>query len=419
MEEKTRGNDFDISQHTGGKDVTKARHLSCAIKCLIIIIIGILACAWLCISENQALNDILKIPRNKFLFAVIGIMCIAVLAAFGIIVPDKSEGLNSLFNFIELSWIKHFAKNHPDIKDKKKEEKNQAAESMLKAHPLSLPQRTGYFLIYVLAGILAVGIAYFYSAWFYSIKEPPEPEPPGSTTTVPVTAMTDPVTEPTTYTMTVTETEPVTTPPETTTHTEKTTSPPPPPPPTEPPVTTTTDPLIYADNYTYTYISTLSGGEKTTETVIGKAIVGYAGADSDSVVKIQTLDIPDDVAIINDYAFQYCKIHELNLKNVKIIGQSAFGENSDFSVVHLPVNLRYIGAQAFFSTTTVRTFFLNQGWDPFLDSVCFGTPDPFGRPDKIVICETDGTGGYDVGECTENILEWIDAITQGTTEPNS
>ena len=160
-------------------------------------------------------------------------------------------------------------------------------------------------------------------------------------------------------------------------------------------------------------MSTLSNGEKTTATITGKAIVGYRGTDL-STVEIEELVIPDDVVIIGNDAFQNCIIHKLTLgSNVKAIGDSAFGDSSDFDTVSLPQTLRYIGAQAFFSADTFRTFYLNDGKYQFTDRMRFGTPDPFGKPEIIEITEGEADDSDYREKCKDIVLKYVDEILHG------
>lgn len=141
------------------------------------------------------------------------------------------------------------------------------------------------------------------------------------------------------------------------------------------PETTTTGYFIFEDNYSYTYLSDLGNGETTFETITGTAIRGFNSLPDENL-----LIIPDQVTIIDDFAFYGCKIKSLILSNsVQVIGNDAFMDCTELLEITLTPNLRYIGDEAFSiqNYEKERFIYLYADITDFLTQIRFGT-NPFG-----------------------------------------
>ena len=406
-EGSTLSNITDISIHSGGSVVDKARKRGCATKCAIIILIGCIYFAIHYFSEIALIKNLLsKIQNNGKILPLIIFMIPVIWGCLGYIMPDRSEIVCRFLNKIDKEWLVAILKHHLPTHNQDKTTRKKTAVTYLKEHPITTKQKKCYLIVYLLVSALTIVIVYC----LFSLV-PPTTGGTGAgsgqlTTTVPTTTTTESVPEPTPQTPTVPDTVPST--PVSDGPTVIIIDPPPTPPGTqpsvpEPPVTTTTAPFEFDDNYTYTYTS-IKDNEYTTATVTGKAITKCYSIPEDG-----NLVIPDDVVIICENVFNSFEIKSLTLSNsLQVIGECAFGDGASFGTVSLPTGLRYIGAYAF--NTTNRTFYINDSPTNFKYRMRFGTPYPFGDWDSIEIWTTDDTVRHTPADCKNEIREYVDKI---------
>ena len=67
-----------------------------------------------------------------------------------------------------------------------------------------------------------------------------------------------------------------------------------------------------------------------------------------SIVSISSITFPSSITKIDDYAFEYCSLNELELPPfVEYIGANAFAHNRGITSLIIPTTVSYIGYGAF------------------------------------------------------------------------
>ena len=67
-----------------------------------------------------------------------------------------------------------------------------------------------------------------------------------------------------------------------------------------------------------------------------------------SIVSISSIVFPSSITKIDDYAFEYCSLNELELPPlVEYIGANAFAHNRRITSLTIPTTVSYIGYGAF------------------------------------------------------------------------
>lgn len=112
-------------------------------------------------------------------------------------------------------------------------------------------------------------------------------------------------------------------------------------------------------NYSFSYFSKWKNTLKTV--VIGDGMTIIPNSIFDSCYKLSSITIPDNVRQIENYAFYYCNIAEINLvEGLESIGIAAFA-GCDIKSLTIPNSVTSIGRNAFNETTQLESIVVESG----------------------------------------------------------
>lgn len=154
------------------------------------------------------------------------------------------------------------------------------------------------------------------------------------------------------------------------------------------------DTITLIDGNTFAYCSALQSISLPSNLVtIAAGAFMYSG--------LETIDIPDGVMSIRTDAFKGCALTSVSLDNaLKIIGDSAFANNTDLTITTLPDGVESIGASAFEKCNLHESTFTIPGSVTFMGAKIFGQ-DAFYQPKEVVLSEG-------ITEISANAFEYLD-----------